>query len=134
MQFGIFDHMEQRGGALGALYEERLQMLEYADAAGFARGVPTFDRLPMTLAPLQRPHPPLWYPGNVDFAGSHRLNTVIGGPISAVKAQVERFHELIANAQADWNPGVATPMIGATRHIYVAASARLRGAISTTTK
>ena len=37
MQFGIFDHMEQRGGELGALYEQRLQMLEYADAAGFAR-------------------------------------------------------------------------------------------------
>ena len=37
MQFGIFDHMEQRGGELGVLYEQRLQMLEYADAAGFAR-------------------------------------------------------------------------------------------------
>ena len=237
MQFGIFDHMEQRGGALGALYEERLQMLEYADAAGFARyhkaehhftpldaapssmvflaaasqrtqrirlgslvcllpfyhpvrfieevcaldhlsggrldigigkgvspiehrlwGNPdeqamprtleaievvrkgltneflshagafhTFDRLPMTLAPLQRPHPPLWYPGNVEFAGARRLNTVIGGPIGTVKAQVERFRELIADAQVDWNPGVGTPMIGATRRDDFAALVRRRG-------
>ena len=37
MDFGIFDHMEQRGTRLGELYEERLQMLEYADANGFVR-------------------------------------------------------------------------------------------------
>ena len=232
MQFGIFDHMEQRGGELGALYEQRLQMIAYADAAGFARyhkaehhfttldaapsamvflaaasqrtkrirlgslvsllpfyhpvrfieevcaldhlsegrldvgigkgispiehrlwgnpdeeavartadaieivrkgltaarlthsgGFHTFDALPMLLTPKQTPHPPLWYPGNVEFAGSHRLNTVVGGPIAAVHAQVARFHELVANAQHDWNPGVASPLIGATRHIYVAST------------
>ncbi len=234
MQFGIFDHMEQRdeqrGSELGALYEQRLQMLEYADAAGFARyhkaehhfttldaapsamvflaaasqrtkrirlgslvsllpfyhpvrfveevcaldhlsggrldvgvgkgispiehrlwGNPdteavartaeaiqivrkgltakllthsgnfhTFDALPMLLTPKQTPHPPLWYPGNVEFAGSHRLNTVVGGPVAAVHAQVARFHELVANAKEDWNPGVASPLIGATRHVFVA--------------
>ena len=37
MQFGIFDHMEQRGGGLATLYAERLEMLAYADASGFAR-------------------------------------------------------------------------------------------------
>ncbi len=230
MQFGIFDHMEQRGGELGELYDQRLQMLEYADAAGFARyhkaehhfttldaapsamvflaaasqrtkrirlgslvsllpfyhpvrfieevcaldhlsagrldvgigkgispiehrlwGNPDaeavartadaieivrkgltarrlthasafhkFDALPMLLAPQQSPHPPLWYPGNVEFAGSHRLNTVVGGPIAAIHAQVSRFHELVASAKEDWNPGVASPVIGATRHVYVA--------------
>jgi alkanesulfonate monooxygenase SsuD/methylene tetrahydromethanopterin reductase-like flavin-dependent oxidoreductase (luciferase family) len=230
VQFGIFDHMEQRGGELGDLYEQRLQMLEYADAAGFARyhkaehhfttldaapsamvflaaasqrtkrirlgslvsllpfyhpvrfieevcaldhlsggrldvgigkgispiehrlwgnsdaeavartadaiaivrqGLTTrrlshasafhrFDALPMLLAPKQIPHPPLWYPGNVEFAGSHRLNTVVGGPVAAVQAQVSRFHELVADAKEDWNPGVAAPLIGATRHIFVA--------------
>jgi alkanesulfonate monooxygenase SsuD/methylene tetrahydromethanopterin reductase-like flavin-dependent oxidoreductase (luciferase family) len=222
--------MEQRGGELGELYEQRLQMLEYADAAGFARyhkaehhfttldaapsamvflaaasqrtkrirlgslvsllpfyhpvrfieevcaldhlsggrldvgigkgispiehrlwGNPDaeavartadaiqivrqgltarrlthasafhrFDALPMLLAPKQTPHPPLWYPGNVEFAGSHRLNTVVGGPVAAVQAQVSRFHELVAIAKEDWNPGVAAPLIGATRHIFVA--------------
>ena len=35
MRFGIFDHMEQRGSSLSALYEERLQMLEQADELGF---------------------------------------------------------------------------------------------------
>ena len=232
MQFGIFDHMEQRGSDLSTLYEERLQMLEYADAAGFTRyhkaehhftpldaapsamvflaaasqrtkrirlgslvsllpfyhpvrfieevcaldhlsggrydlgigkgispiehrlwghadeeAMPrtveaieilrkgltserlshagafhSFDQLPMLMTPRQHPHPPLWYPGNVQFAGAHRLNTVVGGPLAAVKAQVIRFHELVADARLDWNPGVAAPVIGATRHIYVAAT------------
>ena len=80
----------------------------------------TFDGLPMLLTPKQTPHPPLWYPGNVEFAGSHRLNTVVGGPVAAVHAQVARFHELVASAKEDWNPGVASPRIGATRHIFVA--------------
>ena len=35
VRFGIFDIMEQRGGSLSALYEERLQMLEQADEFGF---------------------------------------------------------------------------------------------------
>src|SRR5262245_14915272 len=230
MEFGIFDHMERRDADLAALYEQRLQMLEFADAAGFARyhkaehhftpldsapsgtvflaaasqrtkrirlgtlvsllpfyhpvrfveevcaldhlthgrldlgigkgispiehrlwGHPdeqamprtleaidvlrkgftqerlshtgtfhSFEALPMVLTPLQKPHPPLWYPGNIEFAGAHRLNSVVGGPIPAVKAQVARFRELVAAATIDWNPGVATPTIGATRHIYVA--------------
>ena len=230
MHYGIFDHMEQRGGDLGTLYEERLQMIEYADAAGFARyhkaehhftpldaapsamvflaaasqrtqrirlgslvsllpfyhpvrfveevcaldhlsggrldvgvgkGISPIEHrlwghddaeamprtleaieilragltektltyagafyrleaLPMQMSPRQRPHPPLWYPGNIEFAGTHRLNTVVGGPVAAVKAQVARFGELVANARIDWNPAVAKPVIGATRHVYLA--------------
>ena len=213
MQFGIFDHMEQRdltGGELGALYEQRLQMLEYADAAGFARyhkaehhfttldaapsamvflaaasqrtkrirlgslvsllpfyhpvrfveevcaldhlsggrldvgigkgispiehrlwGNPDaeavartaeaidivrkgltarqlthtgafhkFEALPMLLTPRQMPHPPLWYPGNVEFAGiaspqhsrwrSGCRSARAGGPVPRTRRQRER--------------------------------------------
>lgn len=35
MRFGIFDHMEVRDGSLADLYEGRLEMLEFADRAGF---------------------------------------------------------------------------------------------------
>ncbi len=237
MKFGIFDHMEQRvpaggqpGDDLGALYEERLRMLEFADAAGFVRyhkaehhftvldsapsamvflaaaaqrtkrirlgslvsllpfyhplrlieeicavdhlsggrldvgvgkgvspiehslwgndpddavartmevlailraGLTTdrlshagdgfvFDDVPLVMAPAQKPHPPLWYPGNVELAGAHRLNTVIAGPPSAVKARIERYRELVASCTEDWNPGVSAPIIGATCHVFVA--------------
>ena len=35
MRFGIFDHMECRSTSLEQLYAERLDMLEFANAAGF---------------------------------------------------------------------------------------------------
>ena len=243
VEFGIFDHMEHRGTSLQQLYEERLQMLEFADANGFARyhkaehhftplddapssavflaaasqrtkrirlgslvqllpfyhpirlieevcaldhltggrldvgvgkgispiehalwGQPaeeararadetltilrqglTADRLtyrgtfhtfvdvPLRMAPLQLPHPPLWYPGNVELAGAHRLNTVVGGPTAAVAAQAQRYRQLLDAPTADWNPAVRAPVIGATRHMFIAATreeahARARGA------
>jgi alkanesulfonate monooxygenase SsuD/methylene tetrahydromethanopterin reductase-like flavin-dependent oxidoreductase (luciferase family) len=242
MQFGIFDHMEQRspepgaglGEGLGALYEERLRMLEFAEAAGFARyhkaehhftvldsapssmvflaaasqrterirlgslvallpfyhplrlveeicavdhltggrldvgvgkgispvehglwGIEpeaagartsemlgiiragltnsrlthagaayTFDNVPMVMAPIQKPHPPIWWPGNVEVAGAHRLNTVVAGPQAAVKAQVARYRDLVANCADDWNPGVAAPIVGATRHVFIGSDRR----------
>ena len=74
------------------------------------------------MTPLQQPHPPLWYPGNVEFAGRHRLNTVVGGPIAAVAAQAQRYRQLVDAATADWNPGVRAPVIGATRHMFIAAT------------
>jgi alkanesulfonate monooxygenase SsuD/methylene tetrahydromethanopterin reductase-like flavin-dependent oxidoreductase (luciferase family) len=232
VEFGIFDHMERLGGDLGALYEDRLRMLAFADESGFARyhkaehhftvldsapssavflaaasqrtrrirlgslvsllpfyhplrlieeicaldhltggrldvgvgkgispvehrlwGNPpeeamtrtiealaivragltsdrltyagathSFEDVPLTMAPLQKPHPPFWYPGNVEFAGAHRLNTVIGGPPAALKAQAARYRELVAASSADWNAGVRDPIVGATRHVYLAAS------------
>ena len=93
-----------------------------ADRLSHAGAAYRFDDVPMTMAPVQKPHPPLWYPGNVEFAGAHRLNTVIGGPPAAVKAQAARFRELVAGAEMDWNPGVPEPIVGATRHVYLAAS------------
>jgi alkanesulfonate monooxygenase SsuD/methylene tetrahydromethanopterin reductase-like flavin-dependent oxidoreductase (luciferase family) len=56
----------------------------------------------------------------VEFAGAHRLNTVVGGPAAAVKAQVARYRELVMQPTFDWNPGVHDPIIGATRHVYIA--------------
>jgi alkanesulfonate monooxygenase SsuD/methylene tetrahydromethanopterin reductase-like flavin-dependent oxidoreductase (luciferase family) len=232
MRFGIFDHMEFRDGQLDRLYEERLDMLERADAAGFwcyhkaehhfvrldaapssnvfmaalsqrtkrlrfgslvyllpfyeplrlieeicavdhlsggrlevgvGKGISpaehrlwghdpddardhfeeAFEILRMGLTesvvnhrgdvyqfqdakmpqrPFQSPHPPLWYPGNVDYAGRHRLNTVVGGPVPLVANAVTSYNELIAGAQENWNPGVENPTIGVTRHIFVAQS------------
>ena len=80
-----------------------------------------FVDVPLHMAPMQQPHPPLWYPGNVAFAGEHRLNTVVGGPVAAVAAQVQRYRQLLKAPGTDWNPGVAAPVIGATRHMFIAA-------------
>jgi alkanesulfonate monooxygenase SsuD/methylene tetrahydromethanopterin reductase-like flavin-dependent oxidoreductase (luciferase family) len=232
VRFGIFDHMEFRSGSLGQLYEERLDMLEQADAAGFwcyhkaehhfnkldaapsanvflaaasqrtqrlrfgslvyllpfydpirlieeictldhlsggrleigvGKGISpaehklwgndpaaardlfeeafailrkglldstlnhegprrTFQDAVLTLRPSQDPHPPIWYPGNIDYAGRHRLNTITAGPTPMVAQAVATYKNLLATPEANWNPGVAEPTIGVTRHLYVAES------------
>jgi len=230
VRFGIFDHMEFRGDPLQQLYEERLEMLAYADSAGFwcyhkaehhfiqldaapsanvflaaasqrtqhirlgslvyllpfyepirlieeiccldhlcngrlqvgvGKGISPAEHklwgLPpdqarerfeeafdivrngllhktlnhdgirrhyadadLPLRPLQDPHPPFWYPGNVDYAGRHRLNTITAGPTAMVAKAVTTYNELLDSAEYDWNPGVIRPTIGVTRHLYVA--------------
>ena len=35
MKFGIFDHMDDAGAPVGAQYEDRLQLIEEYDRAGF---------------------------------------------------------------------------------------------------
>ena len=79
----------------------------------------THENLPMVLAPQQGPRPPFWYPGNVDYAGQHRLNTITGGPAAGIAKSVSKFRQLVKDAAEDWNPGVAEPTIGATCHLYV---------------
>lgn len=232
MKFGIFDHMEFRDGALGQLYEERLDMLELADAAGFwgyhkaehhfnrldaspsanvffaaasqrtkrirfgslvyllpfyepirlieeictldhlsggrleigvGKGISpaehklwgnepdqardlfeeafeilrkglahqtlnhdgpkrTYEDAELTLRPYQDPHPPIWYPGNIDYAGRHRLNTITAGPTPMVAQAVSAYKNLLESTDMNWNPGVVNPTIGVTRHIFVADS------------
>ena len=224
MRFGIFDHMEASGAPLGQLYSERLDMLAYADDAGFwcyhkaehhltpldaapsanvflaaasqrttklrmgplvyllpfyhpvrlieeicsldhltggrlemgiGRGISPiehgmwgnepddarekseetltvvlgglanevlthhgrhwdFENLPMMSKPVQQPHPPIWYPGNVEFAGSHGFNTIAGGPLKAATAAIAQYKELTRAT-----PGAT---IGIQRHVFLASN------------
>ena len=70
-----------------------------------------FDDLPMTQAPVQRPHPPIWYPGNIEFAGSHGFNTVVGGRIGMAAASIARYRELTGDAEGG--------TIGVQRHVLL---------------
>jgi alkanesulfonate monooxygenase SsuD/methylene tetrahydromethanopterin reductase-like flavin-dependent oxidoreductase (luciferase family) len=83
----------------------------------------SFEDVPMEMRPYQQPYPPLWYPGNVDVAGSRCFNTIIGGPIHAIAKQAKRFHELVdqhADDPTRVNPHVQQPMVGGVTRIYVA--------------
>ena len=80
----------------------------------------SYADVPMVMAPRQTPHPPFWYPGNIEYAGRHRLNTVAGGPTEALKKTTERYQALVANATEDWNAGVEAPTFAVTRHVFVA--------------
>ncbi|MCB0989616.1 MAG: LLM class flavin-dependent oxidoreductase [Acidimicrobiales bacterium] len=57
-----------------------------------------FDGMPVTVRPVQRPHPPFWYPGNVRAAAQRGMNTVTGGPPSHVASQVELYRSLCDQA------------------------------------
>jgi len=79
-----------------------------------------YDAVPVVIEPQQQSRPPFWYPGNIEYAGRHRLNTVSAGPAPVVAQAAARFAELTAAPEEDWNPGVAEPSFGVTSHVFVA--------------
>lgn len=81
-----------------------------------------FEKVSLSVEPLQRPHPPLWYPGNIEFAARNGMNTVAFGPAALVAKAHEQYAEVAAGAPRKLNVG--DPIIGGARHLYVAASER----------
>jgi len=81
----------------------------------------TFRDVPMELAPLQQPHPPLWYgvsgPDAVPWVAQHGINVVCNLPAA-------RAHAIVARYRAEWTaagkPLEAMPLVGMNRHIVVA--------------
>ena len=80
------------------------------------------DSIPRPLQTLQEPRPGFWYPGNADYAGRHRLHTIVGGPARAINRSMEIYRKGLAQPDGDWNPGVAEPMFGAQAHIFLDAT------------
>jgi alkanesulfonate monooxygenase SsuD/methylene tetrahydromethanopterin reductase-like flavin-dependent oxidoreductase (luciferase family) len=78
---------------------------------------------PMTIRPLQQPHPPLWYPTSnperVTWVADHGFHTLFGfsltGP-EVIAAGVAQYRAVLAGREA---PAGHEPMLGATRHVYV---------------
>lgn len=86
-----------------------------------------YDDVPMELAPLQRPYPPLWYAtSNVDsvsWAASQNMHLVGLGPAEAYRAFVEKYRAVWPQHRDDphrLNPHIATPRIGINRQVVVA--------------
>ncbi len=80
-----------------------------------------FDGLPIEASPLQKPRPPIWYPGNVEFAAQRGLHTVVFGPPEAIRQAVAQYREVAACASAE-PINVGSPIIGGVRHVLVAES------------
>ncbi len=109
-----------------AMYREALEVV----LRGLAGGPLSYDGrfyqyhdVPMELAPVQRPHPPLWYgigtADGVPWAARHRVNVVSNLPPGPMRAITERY-------QAEWSAlgrdAEALPLIGLVRHVVVADS------------
>ena len=78
-----------------------------------------FDKVPMILHPVQRPHPPLWYgvgiPENADWPAQNDVNILALGPRATVGPIFERYHAVRRKlGMAD------TTLCGVGRHVVVA--------------
>jgi alkanesulfonate monooxygenase SsuD/methylene tetrahydromethanopterin reductase-like flavin-dependent oxidoreductase (luciferase family) len=111
-------------GNAPAIYAEALDVVLAGLATrefSFKGAYYNFDRVPMELEPVQRPHPPLWYgvsrPEAVDWCARHRVNIVANLPPAPLRAITDRYRALWAEA----GQGTDTmPKMAATRHIVVA--------------
>jgi alkanesulfonate monooxygenase SsuD/methylene tetrahydromethanopterin reductase-like flavin-dependent oxidoreductase (luciferase family) len=81
-----------------------------------------FDDVPMELAPLQKPHPPIWYgvhaPDSAERAAKRNLNVVTLDPTREARLAIERY-------RATWRPphaGATMPKLGLGRFIVVAST------------
>ncbi len=80
-----------------------------------------FDDVPMTLKPLQQPHPELWYgiltPDTTAWAAAHDVNIVTLALDAGARHIAERY-------RAEWaklgKPADRMPLIGVSRHVVVA--------------
>ncbi|HVP09233.1 MAG TPA: LLM class flavin-dependent oxidoreductase [Burkholderiales bacterium] len=80
-----------------------------------------FKDVPLQLAPLQRPHPPIWYglsnPESAEFAAEYRFNVVSNAAPGAVRVITDRYR---AAWQRRGNDPARIPFMGTARHVVIA--------------
>jgi alkanesulfonate monooxygenase SsuD/methylene tetrahydromethanopterin reductase-like flavin-dependent oxidoreductase (luciferase family) len=86
-----------------------------------------YDNVPMELAPLQRPYPPLWYAtSNLEsgeWAASQGMNLAGLGPAETYRPFVETYRRVWPRHRSDpgrLNAHVSTPRIAINRQVIVA--------------
>jgi len=106
-----------------AMYHEAFQVLLKglaADELSFAGEFYKFDKQPMILKPVQKPHPPLWYgvtlPGNAAWPAENHVNIVALGLRDNTSAIIKAYRDTRAKHGFDQN----ATLIGVSRHVVVA--------------
>ncbi|MGA8611555.1 MAG: LLM class flavin-dependent oxidoreductase [Xanthobacteraceae bacterium] len=105
-----------------AMYHEAFQVLLKglaSDELSFAGKFYRFDKVPMILRPVQRPHPLLWYgvsiPDNADWPAENDVNIVSLAPPQAVRPIFERYLAVRKRLGRD-----DSTLYGVGRHVVVA--------------
>jgi len=107
-----------------AMYVEAYQVILQALRGGtltFEGSYYRFKDVPLHLAPLQRPHPPIWYglsnPESAEFAADNKFNVVSNAAPKSVRVITDRY-------RAEWekkgNDPAEIPFIGMARHVVIA--------------
>jgi alkanesulfonate monooxygenase SsuD/methylene tetrahydromethanopterin reductase-like flavin-dependent oxidoreductase (luciferase family) len=111
-----------------AIYVEALAVIRQGlstKTLNFAGKFFTFKDVPMELAPVQRPHPPLWYglarPDGLPWVVANAVNIVCNGPPALVRTVTDRYRR--DWAEAGHKPDTL-PRMGMTRTVVVAETER----------
>ena len=106
-----------------AMYHEAFQVLLKglgSEELSFDGEFYKFDKLPMVLKPVQKPHPPLWYgvtlPGSAAWPAENNVNIVALGLRDNTSASIKAYRE--ARAKHGLDP--EGTLIGVSRHVVVA--------------
>ena len=104
-----------------AHHEEMLELLVSAFTTGRPRVPRAFFEMPpapLDVLPVQRPYPPLWYAGGIEYAARRRLNLLARTPDDVARywAAPRRGGRRRGD---QLNPHLATPTAGLTRHVVV---------------
>ena len=107
------------------IYAERLELILKAFTVGtlsWNGRYDQFENVPMELAPLQKPHPPLWYgahsPDSAERAARKGLNMVTNDMPANARAIIARYRKVWHEVQGS----AALPKMGMVRFIVVADS------------
>jgi alkanesulfonate monooxygenase SsuD/methylene tetrahydromethanopterin reductase-like flavin-dependent oxidoreductase (luciferase family) len=107
------------------IYAERLELILKAFTVGTLNWNGRYDQfknVPMELAPLQKPHPPLWYgahsPDSADRAARKGLNMVTNDMPAAAREIIARYRQVWRETQAS----APLPKMGVVRFVVVADS------------
>lgn len=97
-----------------ARHDETLQIVVRALSTGNAAYEGRFYSIPdapLDVLPIQKPHPPLWYAGGVEFAGRNGLNF-----LSRTPDDLDRYWSLLDEHR---EANMRTPLAGITKHVVI---------------
>ena len=108
------------------IYAEALQVILRGlatDSLSFAGKHYNYQDIPITLAPVQTPHPPLWYglgrPEAVPWAADNAVNIVGNLPAGPMRVITDRYRQEWA---ARGHPAATLPKMAVSRHVTIADS------------
>jgi len=111
------------------IYAERLELILKAftvQTLNWEGRYDQFKNVPMEFAPLQKPHPPLWYgahsPDSAERAARKGLNIVTNDMPANARAIVARYRQVWREAQGAAQGAAPPPKMGFVRFIVVAES------------
>ena len=106
------------------IYAERLELILQAFTAttfSWKGKYDQFENVPMEMAPLQKPHPPLWYgahsPDSAERAARKGLHIVNNDVPAVTRATIARYRQTWREVNGDAAPA---PKMGMVRFIVVA--------------